>query len=42
MLTTGEKEELASLRTEADRSVLSRSCALALLKWRGFTLPVAS
>lgn len=41
-LTTFEADELAILRTEVDRSVIRRSCALALLRWRGFTLPIAS
>ena len=41
-LTTPEADELAILRTETDRTVMRRSCALALLKWRGFTLPLAS
>ena len=41
-LTTLAADELAILRTEVDRSVIRRSCALALLKWRGFTLPIAS
>ncbi|NOT56102.1 MAG: hypothetical protein HOP18_16000 [Deltaproteobacteria bacterium] len=39
VLTDGEKTELAALRTDADRSVTRRSYALALLKWRGHTLP---
>jgi len=41
-LTTLEADELAILRTEVDRSVIRRSCALALLKWRGFTDLIAS
>jgi hypothetical protein len=39
-LTEAEREELARLRTATDRFVLRRSYALALLKWRGHTLPV--
>ena len=39
ILTEAEKAELAALRTDADRSVIRRSYALALLKWRGHTLP---
>jgi len=39
--TLGEQEqrELEHLRTQADRYVLRRSFALALLKWRGYALP---
>ncbi len=39
-LTSAEGEELARLRAVTDRFVLRRSYALALLKWRGHTLPV--
>ena len=39
-LTEAEREELARLRADADRFVLRRSYALALLKWRGHTLPM--
>lgn len=39
-LTDAEREELARLRTATDRFVLRRSSALALLKWRGHTLPI--
>jgi hypothetical protein len=38
-LTQEEQEELARLRTMTDRFVFRRSYALALLKWRGYTLP---
>ena len=41
-LTPAEADELATLRAEVDRAVIRRSCALALLKWRGLALPVAS
>ena len=41
-LTPADTDELADLRAEMDRSVIRRSCALALLKWRGVALPVAS
>jgi len=39
--TLGEQEqrELEHLRAQADRYVLRRSFALALLKWRGYALP---
>jgi hypothetical protein len=39
VLTEAEKTALAALRADADRSVTRRSYALALLKWRGHTLP---
>jgi len=39
VLTEDEREELANLRTVTDRFVFRRSYALALLKWRGYTLP---
>ena len=39
-LSTAEQEELSHLRDAVDRFVLRRSCALALLKWRGHALPV--
>jgi len=39
-LNEAEREELARLRAEADRFVLRRSYALAVLKWRGHTLPL--
>ena len=37
-LTESERAELTRLRMAADRLVLRRSYALALLKWRGYTL----
>jgi len=37
-LTDAERAELARLRTAADHFVFRRSYALALLKWRGYTL----
>lgn len=40
-LTGPEREELAALREATDRFVIQRSVALALLKWRGYTIPVA-
>ena len=39
-LTDAEREELARLRAATDRFVVRRSYALALLKWRGHTLPI--
>lgn len=38
-LTQAEQDELTRLRTVTDRFVFRRSYALALLKWRGYTLP---
>lgn len=38
-LKDAEREELSHLRSLTDRLVLRRSYALALLKWRGHTLP---
>lgn len=38
-LSQAETQELVQLRTAADRFVLRRSFVLALLKWRGHTLP---
>jgi hypothetical protein len=38
-LTPAEQAALAALREETDRYVLRRSYALALLKWRGHTVP---
>jgi hypothetical protein len=38
-LTEAEQEELTKLRLVTDRFVFRRSYALALLKWRGYTLP---
>ena len=37
-LTKAERAELTRLRMAADRLVLRRSYALALIKWRGYTL----
>jgi hypothetical protein len=39
-LTEAEQEELTRLRIITDRFVFRRSYALALLKWRGYTLPI--
>lgn len=39
-LTAAEREELARLRAATDRFVFRRSYALALLKWRGYALPI--
>jgi hypothetical protein len=36
-----EQAELAQLRTLTDQFVLKRSYALAILKWRGYSLPFA-
>ena len=41
-LTGAERKELARLRTATDRFVFRRSYALALLKWRGYTLPTSN
>jgi hypothetical protein len=38
-LSAADAGELAALRTTTDRYVTRRSYALALLKWRGHTLP---
>jgi hypothetical protein len=38
-LSAAEHEELAELRAAADRFVIRRSYALALLKWHGHTIP---
>ncbi len=40
-LTPVEGQELSTLREATDRFVTRRSVALALLKWRGHTLPIA-
>jgi len=40
-LTNAEREEMAHLRVTTDRFVFRRSYALALLKWRGYTLPIS-
>lgn len=39
VLTGKEQKELETLRTETDNLVLKKSFALAVLKWRGHTLP---
>jgi hypothetical protein len=41
-LTAAEQHELEALRTATDRFVTRRSYALALLKWRGYTLPTTA
>jgi hypothetical protein len=41
-LTAAEQHELDALRTATDRFVTRRSYALALLKWRGYTLPTTA
>jgi hypothetical protein len=38
-LSIGEQTELAHLREIVDKFVMRRSYALALLKWRGYSLP---
>jgi hypothetical protein len=38
-LTAREQQDLDQLRDTTDRAVLRRSYALALLKWRGYSLP---
>ena len=40
-LTAGEAVELTRLRTEADRFMLRKAHAAALLRWRGHTIPPA-
>ena len=40
-LTSAQERELAALREATDAFVTRRSVALALLKWRGHTLPTA-
>lgn len=39
-LTGAERTELVRLRTTTDHFVLRRSYVMALLKWRGYTLPI--
>jgi predicted transcriptional regulator len=39
-LTERERARLEYLRAETDRYVARKSFALALLKWRGYTLPI--
>lgn len=38
-LTPREQSELEQLRVESDQAVLRKSFALAILKWRGHSLP---
>lgn len=40
-LTLVERDELAQLRREADRFMLRKAHAAALLRWRGYQLPPA-
>lgn len=40
-LATTERTELTQLRTEADRLMLRKAHAAALLRWRGHTIPPA-
>ncbi len=40
-LTPAEKDELNHLRQEADRYMLRKAHAAALLRWRGYQLPPA-
>jgi hypothetical protein len=40
-LTEAERAELTQLRTEADRLMLRKAHAAALLRWRGHTTPPA-
>jgi hypothetical protein len=40
-LTETERTELAQLRTEADRLMLRKAHAAALLRWRGHAIPPA-
>jgi len=39
-LTSAERTKLEELREATDHFVIRRSYALALLKWRGYTIPV--
>jgi hypothetical protein len=39
LLTEAEQIELANLRTEADRFMLRKAQAAALLRWRGYSVP---
>jgi hypothetical protein len=41
-LTEPERVELTQLRTEADRFMLRKAHAAALLRWRGHTIPPAN
>jgi hypothetical protein len=38
-LTTAEREELAALRFAADRLMLRKAYAWAVLRWRGYPIP---
>ena len=40
-LTPAERESLAALRHEADRLMLRKAHAAALLRWRGYAIPPA-
>lgn len=42
VLTDKERAELARLRAITDHFVLRRSTLLALLKWRGYSLPIST
>lgn len=41
VITASERVELEQLRTEADRFMLRKAHAAALLRWRGHTVPLA-
>lgn len=41
-ITTSERAELISLRTEADRLMMRKAHAAALLRWRGHQVPPAA
>jgi hypothetical protein len=41
MLTDTERAELIQLRKKADRLMLRKAHAIALLRWRGYTIPPA-
>jgi len=40
-LSADEREELAGLRVEFDRAMLCKVHAAALLRWRGYSVPLA-
>lgn len=40
-LTAAEREELTRLRMEAERLMLCKAHAAALLRWRGYSVPAA-
>jgi hypothetical protein len=42
LLAPDEQAELAQLREATDHFVMRRSYALALLKWRGYAIPVTA